>query len=152
VLYQIVRSYLLDFYRGTDAEKRRVSLGLAMETLNAVLKLNPDHIPALRAKAVIHARAIWYSTSASSGRNFRCPSSSRRASTVLLSRSSSIAFLSGPALSGSGSCVRTKHTITTTTNFGDTTDFGDSLLNPQILKRATARPLSHVHASNRCFG
>jgi len=57
VLYQIARSYLLDFYRGTDAEKRRVSLGLAMETLNAVLKLNPDHIPALRAKAVIHARA-----------------------------------------------------------------------------------------------
>jgi tetratricopeptide (TPR) repeat protein len=56
VLYQIARSYLLDFYRVEDAEKRRVSLGLAMETLNAVLKLNPDHIPALRAKAV-HARA-----------------------------------------------------------------------------------------------
>src|ERR1041385_5255374 len=56
-LYQIARSYLLDFYRGTDAEKRRISLGLAMETLNAVLKRNPDHIPALRAKAGIHARA-----------------------------------------------------------------------------------------------
>src|SRR5215471_18995618 len=57
VLYQIARSYLLDFYRQQAPEQRRVSLGLAMETLNAVLKLNPDHIPALRAKAVIHARA-----------------------------------------------------------------------------------------------
>ncbi len=57
LLYQIARSYLLDFYRLADNEKRRISLGLAMETLNSVLKLNPDHIPALRAKAVIHARA-----------------------------------------------------------------------------------------------
>jgi tetratricopeptide (TPR) repeat protein len=57
VLYQIARSYLLDFYRLKDAEQRRISLGLAMETLNAVLKHDPDHIPALRAKAVIHARA-----------------------------------------------------------------------------------------------
>jgi tetratricopeptide (TPR) repeat protein len=57
VLYQIARSYLLDFYRMPNAEQRRISLGLAMETLNAVLKKNPDHIPALRAKAVIHARA-----------------------------------------------------------------------------------------------
>ena len=57
VIYQIARSYLLDFYRQQAPEQRRVSLGLAMETLNAVLKLNPDHIPALRAKAVIHARA-----------------------------------------------------------------------------------------------
>jgi tetratricopeptide (TPR) repeat protein len=57
VLYQIARSYLLDFYRLEDPEQRRVSLGLAMETLDAVLKLNRDHIPALRAKAVIHARA-----------------------------------------------------------------------------------------------
>src|SRR3954447_22113504 len=57
VLYQIARSYLLDFYRQQAPEQRRVSLGLAMETLNAVLKHNPDHIPTLRAKAVIHARA-----------------------------------------------------------------------------------------------
>jgi tetratricopeptide (TPR) repeat protein len=57
VLYQIARSHLLDFYRLQEPERRRVSLGLAMETLNAVLKLNPNHIPALRAKAVIHARA-----------------------------------------------------------------------------------------------
>jgi tetratricopeptide (TPR) repeat protein len=57
LLYQIARSYLLDFYRVDDPEKRRVALGLAMETLAAVLKANPDHIPALRAKAVIHARA-----------------------------------------------------------------------------------------------
>ena len=57
VLYQIARSYLLDFYRLQDAEQRRISLGLAMEALNAALKQDPDHIPTLRAKAVIHARA-----------------------------------------------------------------------------------------------
>src|SRR5437762_2095440 len=50
VLYQIARSYLLDFYRLQDPEQRRVSLALAMETLGAVLKHDPDHIPALRAK------------------------------------------------------------------------------------------------------
>src|SRR5215471_1497625 len=57
VLYQIARSYLLDFYRQQAPEQRRVSLGLAMEALNEALKLDPDHIPTLRAKAVIHARA-----------------------------------------------------------------------------------------------
>ena len=57
VVYQIARAYLMDFYSGQDPEKRRVSLGLAMESLSSVLKLNPDHIPALRAKALIHARA-----------------------------------------------------------------------------------------------
>ncbi len=57
VLYQIARSYLLDFYREADPEKRRLPLSLAMENLDAVLQRNPDHIPALRAKAVIHARA-----------------------------------------------------------------------------------------------
>jgi tetratricopeptide (TPR) repeat protein len=57
LLYQIARSYLLDFYRIQDPAQRRISLGLAMESLNSVLKANPDHIPALRAKAVIHARA-----------------------------------------------------------------------------------------------
>ncbi|HZT38236.1 MAG TPA: FG-GAP-like repeat-containing protein [Bryobacteraceae bacterium] len=57
VLYQIARSYLLDFYKTQAPEKRRVSLGLAMEMLNEVLRLDPNHIPALRAKAVIHARA-----------------------------------------------------------------------------------------------
>src|SRR5258708_3639597 len=56
VLYQIARSYLLDFYRQQAPGQRRISLGLAMETLNAVLKLNPGQIPALRAKAVIHPR------------------------------------------------------------------------------------------------
>jgi tetratricopeptide (TPR) repeat protein len=55
--FQIARSYLMDFYRVQDPNQRRISLGLAMESLSTVLKLNPDHIPALRAKAVIHARA-----------------------------------------------------------------------------------------------
>jgi tetratricopeptide (TPR) repeat protein len=57
ILYQIARSYLMDFYRLQAPEQRRISLGLAMETLNAALKADPNHIPALRAKAVIHARA-----------------------------------------------------------------------------------------------
>jgi tetratricopeptide (TPR) repeat protein len=57
VLYQIARSYLLDFYRLQDAEQRRVSLALTMETLDSVLKQDRNHVPALRAKAVIHARA-----------------------------------------------------------------------------------------------
>src|SRR4051794_31573055 len=57
LLYQIARSHLLDFYRLPDPEQRRVALGLAMEMLDAVLKHDPNHIPALRAKAVIHARA-----------------------------------------------------------------------------------------------
>src|SRR5579883_610693 len=57
VLYQIARSHLIDFYEQADPEQRRVSLSLAMEDLAATLARNPDHIPALRAKAVIHARA-----------------------------------------------------------------------------------------------
>jgi tetratricopeptide (TPR) repeat protein len=57
VWYQIARSHLLDFYQGLDYEKRRVSLALAMESMDAALKRNADHIPTLRAKAVIHARA-----------------------------------------------------------------------------------------------
>jgi len=57
VRYQIARSYLMDFYAGQDREKGRVALALAMEELTGVLKLDPDHIPALRAKALIHARA-----------------------------------------------------------------------------------------------
>src|SRR6185295_9026031 len=45
VLYQIARSYLLDFYRQQAPEQRRISLGLCMETLNAALKLDQNHIP-----------------------------------------------------------------------------------------------------------
>ena len=57
IRHQIARSHLLDFYQGTDSAKRRISLALAMEGLTATLAKNPDHIPAMRAKAVIHARA-----------------------------------------------------------------------------------------------
>ncbi|MBN8729985.1 MAG: VCBS repeat-containing protein [Acidobacteria bacterium] len=57
IAFQIARSYLMEFYQGTDFEKRRIALGLAMEALAQTLKLNADHIPAMRAKAVIHARA-----------------------------------------------------------------------------------------------
>jgi tetratricopeptide (TPR) repeat protein len=55
--YQLARSYLLDFYSGTDSAKRRTALSLAMEALGTALKRDPDHIPTLKAKAVIHARA-----------------------------------------------------------------------------------------------
>jgi tetratricopeptide (TPR) repeat protein len=55
--YQLARSYLLDFYSAADAAKRRTALNLAMEALGTALKRDPDHIPSLKAKAVIHARA-----------------------------------------------------------------------------------------------
>jgi len=55
--YQRARSHLLDFYRIQDVTKRRTSLALAMEALAAALTRDVNHIPTLRAKAVIHARA-----------------------------------------------------------------------------------------------
>ncbi|BDC52976.1 hypothetical protein F183_A52910 [Bryobacterales bacterium F-183] len=55
--YQRARSHLLDFYQIEDPAKRRVSLGLAMEALAAAIQRDPNHIPSLRAKAVVHARA-----------------------------------------------------------------------------------------------
>jgi tetratricopeptide (TPR) repeat protein len=57
VLYQIARTYLSEFYGNTDPSRGRVALGLAMETLESVLRKDLEHIPALKAKAVIHARA-----------------------------------------------------------------------------------------------
>src|SRR5258708_34417837 len=45
VLYQIARACLMDFDKEQEAERRRMSLGLAMEMLNGALKRNPDHIP-----------------------------------------------------------------------------------------------------------
>jgi len=57
VRYQIARSYLADFYGGTDPKQQRIALALAMEALNSTLKSNANHIPAMRAKALIHARA-----------------------------------------------------------------------------------------------
>lgn len=55
--FQIARSYLLDYYREQDGAKRQVLLNLAMESLNGALKRDANHIPALRAKAILHARA-----------------------------------------------------------------------------------------------
>jgi tetratricopeptide (TPR) repeat protein len=55
--YQLARSYLMDFYAGSDPARGRTSLALAMEALENTLWRNPDHIPALKSKAVIHARA-----------------------------------------------------------------------------------------------
>lgn len=55
--YQLARSHLLDFYEQREATRRRTSLALALEALDSALRRNPDHIPALKSKAVIHARA-----------------------------------------------------------------------------------------------
>lgn len=56
--HQLARSHLTDFYDGGgDPVKKRVSLSLALEALAATLNRNPDHVYALRAKSVIHARA-----------------------------------------------------------------------------------------------
>ncbi|NWF84512.1 MAG: VCBS repeat-containing protein [Bryobacteraceae bacterium] len=57
--YQMARSYLLDFYKegGGDPAKGRVALNQAMEWLASAIKRDPDYIPALKAKSVIHARA-----------------------------------------------------------------------------------------------
>ena len=57
VWYQMARSHLMDFYQGTDPAKQRTALSLAMEELDSTLKRNPDHVYALRAKSIIHARA-----------------------------------------------------------------------------------------------
>lgn len=56
--YQLARTHLTDFFEGGgDPVKKRVSLSLALEALGAALNRNPDHLYALRAKSVIHARA-----------------------------------------------------------------------------------------------
>jgi len=56
--YQRARSYLLDFHQTEESPvKRRNSLALAMEALSTALSRDANHIPSLRAKAVVHARA-----------------------------------------------------------------------------------------------
>ncbi|MBC7926584.1 MAG: VCBS repeat-containing protein [Bryobacteraceae bacterium] len=55
--FQIARSYLIDFYGNGDPSQARTALALALEALDTALRHNRDHIPALKAKAVIHARA-----------------------------------------------------------------------------------------------
>ncbi|MBI1898755.1 MAG: VCBS repeat-containing protein, partial [Acidobacteria bacterium] len=57
IWYQIARSYLMDFHAGRDPRRARMSLSLAMEALANTLKGDPDHVYALQAKSVIHARA-----------------------------------------------------------------------------------------------
>ncbi|MBM3795554.1 MAG: hypothetical protein FJW31_16175, partial [Acidobacteria bacterium] len=55
--FQMARSYLIDFYELRDPIRRKTALALAMESLDNTLRRNADHVPALKAKAVIHARA-----------------------------------------------------------------------------------------------
>ncbi len=57
IYHQIARSHWSDFHRHQDPGPRRVSLGLAMEALDDTLRRNPDHLNALKAKSVIHARS-----------------------------------------------------------------------------------------------
>lgn len=57
VHYQLARSYLMDFYGSADPGRGHTALSLAVEALANTLRRNPDHIPALKAKAIIHARA-----------------------------------------------------------------------------------------------
>ena len=55
--YQRARSHLLDFYQIEDPLKRRNSLALAMEALSTAISRDANHVPSLRAKAILHARA-----------------------------------------------------------------------------------------------
>lgn len=55
--FQLARTHLADFGREADAGKNRISVDLAIEALAAALKENPDHVYALKAKSVLHARA-----------------------------------------------------------------------------------------------
>jgi hypothetical protein len=57
IYYQLARSYLYDSYSGNDPIRARTFLNLAMEALDNALRRNQDHIPTLKAKAMIHARA-----------------------------------------------------------------------------------------------
>ncbi|MGH9672287.1 MAG: FG-GAP-like repeat-containing protein [Bryobacteraceae bacterium] len=57
IYHQIARSHLLDFYRAADPAAARNALALAMESLDNTLRRDRNHIFAMRAKAVIHARA-----------------------------------------------------------------------------------------------
>ncbi|MEZ5355574.1 MAG: FG-GAP-like repeat-containing protein [Bryobacteraceae bacterium] len=55
--YQLARSYLIDFHERRDPAQQRTALALAMEALGNAIERNGDHIPALKSKAVLHARA-----------------------------------------------------------------------------------------------
>lgn len=55
--FQLARTHLADFALSNDADKNRVSIDLAVEALANALKENPDHVYALKAKSVLHARA-----------------------------------------------------------------------------------------------
>jgi tetratricopeptide (TPR) repeat protein len=57
IYYQLARSHLIDFNGTQDPGQRRVSLALAMEALENTLRRSPDHVSALKAKSILHARA-----------------------------------------------------------------------------------------------
>lgn len=57
IWFQLGRSHLLDFHTMPDPAKRRISLALAMESLANAIAKDENHIPALRTKAILHARA-----------------------------------------------------------------------------------------------
>ncbi|MBM3752422.1 MAG: tetratricopeptide repeat protein [Acidobacteria bacterium] len=51
--FQLARTHLAEFHLTGS----RVVVDLAIESLAAALKRNPDHVYALKAKSVLHARA-----------------------------------------------------------------------------------------------
>ncbi|MBI2689652.1 MAG: VCBS repeat-containing protein [Acidobacteria bacterium] len=55
--FQMARTRLADFAQSTDAAKNRISIDLAIEALATALREKPDHVYALKAKSVLHARA-----------------------------------------------------------------------------------------------
>ncbi len=54
--YQLARSHLADFYRAADPVRALPSLDAALGALGETLRLRPDHVAALKAKASLHAR------------------------------------------------------------------------------------------------
>jgi len=55
--FQLARTHLADFARSSDSSMNRVAVSLAIEALAAALRENPNHVYALKAKSVLHARA-----------------------------------------------------------------------------------------------
>ena len=76
--HQLARSYLADFYSQPASPQGRTSLALAMEELTATLRHDPNHIPALKAKAFSWCHVpIGFKTAASLGPSMAGPVNGR---------------------------------------------------------------------------
>ncbi len=56
VVFQLARSHMTDVWEATELSRARDSVGLALEAVDRVLSLDPDHIDALRMKWDIHSQ------------------------------------------------------------------------------------------------